>query len=319
MYPIKKYNLYNLPVGAKYSTCPICSSERKKRNQKCLLIDWNRGLATCQHCGKVLQLHSYQNKNEPKTIYMQSGIVHNKKIIPYQFDITMVKKSLSHYYQNNFVKFLNSLFNPELVKTLIEKYNIGTSRKWQGACIFWQKDIEGVYRTGKIMLYQENGERVKNPYNKINWAHKFVDTNNNPIKQCLFGEHLIKKGQIFVLVESEKNAIIGSAYFPEYCWLAVGGKENLSLKLLSPLKNMKLIIIPDSDSQGYWESKMPSISKELNIEYQITDFIYQKSTNLHKKKGYDVADFLIENNGTKKRTNEKMPVHISVYIDKYFV
>lgn len=65
-FEIDQYNVYNLPEGKKYSTCPKCSHTRKKKTQKCLMIDWDRGLATCQHatCGAKLQLHTYKSKKQ---------------------------------------------------------------------------------------------------------------------------------------------------------------------------------------------------------------------------------------------------------------
>lgn len=65
---IDKYNQYNLPEGEKKSTCPLCSSHRKPQNQKnkVMLLDWERGLGTCCHCGEVIQLHTYRTKQTTK-------------------------------------------------------------------------------------------------------------------------------------------------------------------------------------------------------------------------------------------------------------
>jgi len=63
-FKIAKYNIHNLPDGVKYSTCPLCSAERKKKTQKCLSIHWDSGLAKCSHCGEVIQLHEFENKNK---------------------------------------------------------------------------------------------------------------------------------------------------------------------------------------------------------------------------------------------------------------
>lgn len=67
-FEIDKFNQYNLPENVRRSTCPICSEHRKPQNQKVkvLMIDWDRGLATCQHCGEILQLHTYKRKEEKK-------------------------------------------------------------------------------------------------------------------------------------------------------------------------------------------------------------------------------------------------------------
>lgn len=67
-FEIEKYNVYNLDDKVKRSTCPLCSKHRKPQNQKqkCLMMDWSTGLATCQHCGEVIQLHTYKKKQSEK-------------------------------------------------------------------------------------------------------------------------------------------------------------------------------------------------------------------------------------------------------------
>jgi len=62
-YEIDDFNIYKLDTKAEKSTCPKCSHERKKKTQKCMMLDWDRGLGTCQHCGVVLQLHTYKKQN----------------------------------------------------------------------------------------------------------------------------------------------------------------------------------------------------------------------------------------------------------------
>lgn len=59
-FEIDEFNIYQLDTKKKLSTCPKCSEHRKKKTQKCLMLDWERGLGTCQHCGEVVQLHSYK-------------------------------------------------------------------------------------------------------------------------------------------------------------------------------------------------------------------------------------------------------------------
>ena len=43
-FEIDEFNVYNLDTKAKLSTCPKCSEHRKKKKQKCFMIDWDRGL-----------------------------------------------------------------------------------------------------------------------------------------------------------------------------------------------------------------------------------------------------------------------------------
>tara|TARA_B110000483_G_C18204350_1_gene546858 strand:+ start:1676 stop:3457 length:1782 start_codon:yes stop_codon:yes gene_type:complete len=63
-FKIKNYNQYAFKANVKTSTCPICSEHRKKKKDKCVMLDWERGLATCQHCGAVLQMHEYVKSNQ---------------------------------------------------------------------------------------------------------------------------------------------------------------------------------------------------------------------------------------------------------------
>jgi hypothetical protein len=105
----------------------------------------------------------------------------------------LLRDSLKAYDSNNFVNFLNNRFGPENSSKLISKYFIGSSKHWTGANVFWQIDISGNIRTGKIMLYnQVTGKRVKDPYSHINWVHKILKLPDFELNQCLFGEHLLK-------------------------------------------------------------------------------------------------------------------------------
>ena len=66
-FTIKTYNQYAFKQDAKTDKCPLCSHTRKKKNDKCVMLDWERALATCQHCGSVMQMHEYEKKNQTKT------------------------------------------------------------------------------------------------------------------------------------------------------------------------------------------------------------------------------------------------------------
>lgn len=67
-FEIDIYNKYKLEEGKKYSTCPLCSENRKPQNRKAkvLMLDWNTGIGTCQHCSEILQLHTYKKKKTEK-------------------------------------------------------------------------------------------------------------------------------------------------------------------------------------------------------------------------------------------------------------
>ena len=68
---INEFNQYGLEEGKKQGICPLCSHERKAKNQKskCASYDWNRGLGTCHNCNKSFQLHTYERKGKAEKVY----------------------------------------------------------------------------------------------------------------------------------------------------------------------------------------------------------------------------------------------------------
>ena len=70
---IDEFNQYSLKDGATQGICPLCSSDRKPKNQKaqCASYDWERGLGTCHNCNTTFQLHTYQRKGASERVYIR--------------------------------------------------------------------------------------------------------------------------------------------------------------------------------------------------------------------------------------------------------
>ena len=68
---------------------------------------------------------------------------------------------------------------------------------------------------------------------------------------CNFGDHLLhaRPASEVCLVESEKTALIAALVYPEYVWIAVGSKNNLTAERCKPYEDRNIIIFPDKD--GY--------------------------------------------------------------------
>ncbi len=216
---------------------------------------------------------------------------------------------------NMLIKYLLKIFGPEITIQLICKYFIGTSNhRFQdknypgymsgaGSTIFWQRDIQGKVRTGKVMLYDpELGKRVKDPFNHITMVHSKLKQSGFKLRQCLFGEHLLKDNpKLVALVESEKTAIIASIYFPRFTWLAVGGKENLTFEMCKVLKGRKVILFPDLNAFDNWSQK--AIEFSSIGKFNVNDYLnrkageFAKENNIKlsdlKKAGFDLADLLL--------------------------
>ena len=89
-FEVENFNVYGIPTKAKTHTCPKCSEDRKKKNDKCLSVFWDTGLGQCNHCGETLQLHTYkkriQIKNYTKPIYSPILSVYSDLFLKYVLD-----------------------------------------------------------------------------------------------------------------------------------------------------------------------------------------------------------------------------------------
>jgi twinkle protein len=81
-FAIEDFNVHKLEEGNKQGICPLCSPDRKPKNQKakCASYDWDRGLGTCHNCDKSFQLHTYQRKGKAEKVYIKPEpvAIHNE-------------------------------------------------------------------------------------------------------------------------------------------------------------------------------------------------------------------------------------------------
>lgn len=232
-------------------------------------------------------------ENTPLNYSINKQLVHKEEKQTSYIPLNIFNNSLKDYDSNQLVCFLNNLFGTTITSELISRYFIGTTDCWNGATVFWQIDIKGKIRTGKIMLYiQTTGKRVKEPYNHINWAHKTNNINDFELDQCFFGEHLlIDKSKPVALVESEKTALIASVYFPKFIWLAVGSLNNLNANKCMILRDRNVVLFPDLGAFTKWEEKANSIE---GLKYHISNLLEKKALPNEKNEGLDLADYLVK-------------------------
>jgi len=218
-------------------------------------------------------------KPKPPTSYINAEVMH---------------KSISKK-PNYFIDYLAQLWNYDTAYNLANKYNIGTSKYWYGATVFWQVDKNKRIRSGKIMLYNlATGKRVKQPYNHINWVHKVLKINNFNLEQCYFGEHLLNTdlNKPIAIVESEKTAIIASVYLPDFIWLACGSANNLNENKTRCLKGRNVVLFPDLGCYDLWNNKIPTLTKLAT--FRTSTLLRDKANTEEKNKGLDIADYLIQ-------------------------
>lgn len=305
-------------ISTRY-TCPNC------RQKRCFskYIDIERQIVfpeyvgRCDHeqkCGYHFTPKMYfernpsdrEKLNEISENYTRP-IIERPKLPSYMEELLM-QGSLSHYNANNLFKFLACRFGESDTSKLMKLYHVGTSKYWEGSTVFWQTDIQGNIRTGKIMLYNpENGKRVKEPYNYITWVHSVLKRKDYNLSQCLFGEHLLPScpNLPIALVESEKSVLIASIYLPQYLWIATGGKNGaFNQKAMSVLRNREVLLFPDLGATEQWKAKM-EMMKSLGIKPYLFDFMERNATEEERAAGYDIADYLLQKE-TNRTVLDKM-------------
>lgn len=210
--------------------------------------------------------------------------------------MSIVKNSVRTNPLSTFLLFLTRLFDTDTIIRLIKDYLLGVTK--DGDVVYYQIDIKGRCRTGKVMKYNpDTGHRIKDEAQpgRITWVHSLLKKQlpeKWELKQCLFGEHLLAKypDKPVVLVEAEKTAIIGSAVMPECNWLATGGKGQLNDRV-DVLEGRKVVAFPDSDAYDTWVTK---VAERPWLSIQVSDYILRKATPEQIDAGADVADILIE-------------------------
>jgi hypothetical protein len=220
------------------------------------------------------------------------------------------------YQDNQFMKNIIVQLGESLALEKAKEYYVGTSKHWQGATVFWFIGSDNKPKAGQIKLFDESnhtvkyvdGEGVKK--SKTTFIHAVIYKNlkeeKKPIPQwlndyyqvetkvsCLFGEHLLEKypNKTIALVEAPKTAIIASAYYSKYVWLATGSLSYLTEDRCKALQGRKVVLFPDLNALSKWEEKaLKSLSK--CCKYSVNDFLEKNAPKQDIEAGYDLADYL---------------------------
>lgn len=222
--------------------------------------------------------------------------------VPFSF----VQKSSS--YKSNFVRFLFEHFSDEQIRNTAENYALGATKNKE--VIFWQIDIMGKVRTGKIMQYNPaTGKRIKHKSGAIDWVHNKLKqkkqlSDDFNLQQCFFGEHLLKiyPEKLVAIVESEKSAIIASMIMPELVWLAAGNLNGLSVEKCQAVKGREVILYPDLGAFEKWSLKATEIQKQYNCKVNVSTLLEDEAMDIDRANGLDIADFIITELKSKKTT-----------------
>lgn len=239
-------------------------------------------------------LHTYPEPSDLFSAPQPNQPVKPPDFIPHKY----LKRSLS--LSSNFVRFLSKHFSDLQIAEAANNYLLGATRK--NEVIFWQIDIQGKVRTGKIMQYNPTtGRRIKTGYGGINWVHHKLKKSNPSfsdfnLSQCYFGEHLMRlyPDKPIAVVEAEKTAVIASMFYHNYNWLAAGNLNGLNVEKSRVLRDKTVILYPDAGCYKHWLKKAEQINQELSLHLILSDLLENFATPQQIHNGYDLADYVIE-------------------------
>lgn len=202
----------------------------------------------------------------------------------------------SQSYTHALAQWLYTKFPRERANAMLKRYRVGGTR--DGRTVYWQTDLRGRVRAGKVMGYGLDGHRLKGVAGAINWVHA-VYKMEQLAPQCLFGEHLLGvqekplSTEEFSLVEGEKTAIAMSILMPKKIWLATGGKQNFKHELLWPICGLDVAVYPDADALDEWTAKVEELNRDYGYRMYIPDNYRAMCTPESKERKQDLADMLL--------------------------
>ena len=193
---------------------------------------------------------------------------------------------------NAMARWLCTMFPKDKVDEVLRLYRTGSTS--DGWIVYWQLDLHGRARTGKMMAYGPDGHRLKGKnIPSFNWVHA-KEGLEQLADQCLFGEHRLMgwEGSI-AIVESEKTAIMLTLWFPNILWLATGGKQNFKHEVLWPLCGREVFVLPDADALDEWMAKAEVLNREHGYSFIIHEDYVRRCTPEARARKMDIADMLL--------------------------
>ncbi|MDR2475709.1 MAG: DUF6371 domain-containing protein [Bacteroidales bacterium] len=281
--------------------CPACECKTFV-----LYIDSTTGAPLHSTVGKCDRADNCGHHYSPKQYFTDNNISFEgvKNFTPYQnpspkpqpapsyIDADIFKKSLQGYENNALIQFMHLIVGDEATRQTVEHYHIGTSKN--GGTIFWQMDTAGKIRTGKVIQYAADGHRRKDVMPPVSWVHTILKLPDFSLKQCLFGEHLLRDAtKPVAIVESEKTAIIASVYCPQFLWLACGGSEGLNIDKCRCLKGRDVVLYPDCGMFDKWSGKAKAL-RAICKSVSVSNLIETAATEAERKAGFDLSDYLVK-------------------------
>lgn len=321
--------------------CPNCGENHKFTRY----IDTETGEYLGDDVGRCDREHKCGYHKKPKDHFEANPVPADfwtgsefKKVEPEKptsfLSDSLLRPSMRNYNTNHLFLFLESVYGFDVALELVQKYNVGSSKHWPGATIFWQMDTGERLRQCKIMLYEpKTGKRVKADTPAMRWDNiknqYFEDVGGSDkvffagrrlmreveespnLKQCFFGEHLLRNPGRVAIVESEKTAIVSSHHFPEFIWLATGGSNGARFTepdVCKVLDGREVVLFPDVGMFDRWVEKAGVIRRVSSCKIIVSDLLESRYGADQEAIGWDLADVLLSGR------SEGKPVKDGLYV-----
>ena len=152
---------------------------------------------------------------------------------------------------------------------------------------------------GLHLLFEEGGGRnEEGDYSKhYKWTPADDSTCTNPAARNISPSSLLTppSSKNIAVVESEKTAVIMSEVRPDCIWMATGGKTELTVAKLKPLQGRRVILFPDTDTDGTayreWYELAEAAGDVFGQPFTVSSFLEQQATPSQKQRKIDIADF----------------------------
>lgn len=306
-------------------TCPSCKGKLKFARY----IDVTTGeqlaedVGRCNaevNCGYHFTPSQYFTQNPDKKGASNWEVGEYKPAPKVNIPADIMQLSVNLTSPNSFIDYLNTLFPPCVVSSLVFRYNIGTSKYYKGGgAVFYFVNKAGEVRAGQVKLFDTSGHtatftttegevrKVQNAVHEIikkqciagglpvpGWIEPYIAQELRI--DCFFGEHLLalpeNDSKPIAIVEAPKTAIVASAYFPQFVWLAVGALSYLKRERCGVLFGRNVHLFPDLKAADNWKARIANEGLDSICNIDISTYLEDNATDQEKDKGLDLCDYL---------------------------
>lgn len=199
--------------------------------------------------------------------------------------------------ESTFCRWMLGLpFDQGRIRQVLAEYYVGATGRdivirdanYGPAVVFWMIDEQMRPHDAKLMAYTSDGHRVggwgdsmRSICEKSGKGPQLSQTD-----KVLFGLHLLDSypQKIVGIVESEKTALVCACRYPQFLWMATGGCGNLQPSKLLPLKDRRVLVVPDSGEYAKWTEAM---GRSQVRSYRVVRFMERYNPNT------DIADLIL--------------------------